>query len=328
MRMTKWLRHVFLKTVYPLPRRGWVGAWSKPAVLAGALFACFTASPPAQAALNVLACEPEWAALTQEVAGPLARVTSATTARQDPHHIEARPSLIARARNADLLVCTGAELESGWLPLLQRESGNARIQPGQPGYFEAAAHVSLLEQSAVADRAQGDVHPGGNPHLHLDPRNLVKVGEALAQRLAALDAGNAATYAARARDFRQRMAAATARWEAQGIALRGLPVAVHHRSFTYLVAWLGLKVVADLEPKPGIEPSAAHLAELSARLKGQPARAVLRTAYQPPRPSLWLAQQTGMAALELPYTVGGSAQAGDLFGVFDDTLAKLVAVRP
>ncbi|MDP2787702.1 MAG: zinc ABC transporter substrate-binding protein [Pseudomonadota bacterium] len=277
----------------------------------------------ANAALNVLACEPEWASLTQELTGDLARVTSATTARQDPHHIEARPSLIARARNADLLVCTGAELEIGWLPLLQRESGNARIQPGRAGYFAAADQVRLLEKSGVSDRAQGDVHPGGNPHVHADPRNLLKVASALAQRLTELDAANAAVYAARNQDFQKRMAAAIARWEKEAVGLRGVPVVVQHKSWSYLAGWLGLKVVADLEPKPGIEPSVSSLASLLDRLKSQPAKLILRTAYHSPKPSEWLSERAGIPALELPYTVGGSAAAKDLFGLFDDTLAKL-----
>lgn len=288
-------------------------------VIAGLLLAAHNAS----AALNVLACEPEWASLTQELAGDLARVTAATTARQDPHHIEARPSLIARARNADLLVCSGAELEIGWLPLLQRESGNARIQPGRAGYFEAAEYVRLLEKSAGADRSQGDVHPGGNPHFQADPRNLPKVANALAQRLAQLDPANAATYTARNQDFQKRMTTAIARWEKDAAGLRGVPVVVHHKSWSYLADWLGLKVVADLEPKPGIEPSVSSLAGLLDQLKRQPARLILRSAYQSPKPSEWLADHAGITAVELPYTVGGSATAKDLFGLFDDTIAKL-----
>ncbi len=281
------------------------------------------AAQSAQAALDVLACEPEWASLTRELAGDLARVTTATTARQDPHHIEARPSLIARARNADLLVCTGAALEIGWLPLLQRESGNPGIQPGRPGHFEAAAFARLLEQSGVADRALGDVHPGGNPHLHLDPRNLSAIAHALARRLATLDPANAGQYAARDQAFQQRLGVAIGRWEKEAAALRGLPVAVQHRGFSYLAAWLGLDVVADLEPKPGIEPSVSSLAGLLQGLKARPARLVLRTPYQSPKPAEWLAARAGIEAVELPYTVGGSAAASDLFGLFDDTLAKL-----
>lgn len=279
----------------------------------------------AQAALNVLACTPEWAALTQEIAGERAKVSSATTALQDPHRIEARPSLIARARSADLLVCTGAELEIGWLPLLQRESGNARIQAGQPGYFEAAAFVSLIEKPAVLDRALGDVHAAGNPHFVLDPRNLLKVADALAKRLAEIDPAHAAHYAARHKDFAARMVAAIARWEQEAAGLKGVPVVVHHKNWSYLINWLGLVTVADLEPRPGVDPSAAHLARLLDTLKARPAKMVLRAAYQSPRASEWIAQRTGMRAVELPYTVGGSDKAQDLFSLFDDTLAKLKA---
>jgi zinc/manganese transport system substrate-binding protein len=276
-------------------------------------------------ALVVFACTPEWGALVQELGGERAEVYIATTARQDPHRIEARPSLIARARRADLVVCTGAELEIGWLPQVLAQSGNARVQPGRPGYFEAAQFATLIEKPAVLDRAMGDVHAAGNPHFHLDPRNLLKVAEALAARLAALDAANAAHYAARHREFAARLQAAIARWEKEGASLKDVRVVVHHKTWSYLAAWLGLKVVADLEPKPGIEPSAVHLAQMLHRLKSEPARMVLRTPYQSPRGSRWIAERTGMAAIELPYTVGGSDKAQDLFSLFDDTLAKLKA---
>jgi zinc/manganese transport system substrate-binding protein len=285
--------------------------------------ALLLATSAAHAALNVLACEPEWAALTEELAGDKARVTSATTAFQDPHHIQARPSLIARARNADLLVCTGAELEIGWLPLLQRESGNARIQPGLPGAFEAARYVRMLEKPSRLDRAAGDIHPDGNPHLVSDPRNMLKVAAALAQRLAEVDPDNAAFYAARERDFQGRMTAAITRWQREGARLRGVPVVVHHKNWVYLADWLGLDIVADLEPKPGIDPSASYLSELLVRMKEHPARLILHAAYQSAKPSEWLAQRTGIHALELPYTIGGSAAVKDLFGLYDDTLAKL-----
>ncbi len=282
------------------------------------------AAPSAGAVLNVLACEPEWATLTQALGGDAVRVTSATTARQDPHRIEAKPSLIARARTADLVVCTGAELEVGWLPLLQREAGNPRILPGQPGYFEAARQVRLLERPVSLDRGQGDIHPDGNPHFISDPRNLPKVADALARRLAELDPAQAGQYAERNRQFQASLGAAIGRWEKQAAALRGLPVVVHHKNWSYLADWLGLKVVADLEPKPGIDPSAAYLGELLARLKAQPARLVLRAAYQSAKADEWLAERAGIPAVELPYTVGGSAEARDLISLYDDTIARLL----
>jgi zinc/manganese transport system substrate-binding protein len=286
------------------------------------------AAPAAQAALRVLACEPEWAALTRELAGELAEVDSATTALQDPHRIQARPSLLARARRADLLVCSGAGLEAGWLPLLQREAGNGRIQPGQPGFFAATAQVSLLEKPARLDRALGDLHAAGNPHVHLDPRRVAAIAAALAGRLAELDPAHAARYAERQTDFASRWQAAIARWETQAAPLRGVSVVVHHTGLSYLADWLGLVAVGDLEPKPGVEPSAAHLAALLATLETQPARMILRTAYQSPRPAQWLADKAGIPAIELPYTVGGAPGTDDLFGLFEVTLSRLLQVAP
>lgn len=286
------------------------------------------AAPAAQAALRVLACEPEWAALTRELAGELAEVDSATTALQDPHRIQARPSLLARARRADLLVCSGAGLEAGWLPLLQREAGNGRIQSGQPGFFAATAQVPLLEKPARLDRALGDLHAAGNPHVHLDPRRVAAIAAALAGRLAELDPAHAARYAERQTDFASRWQAAIARWETQAAPLRGVPVVVHHKGLSYLADWLGLVTVGDLEPKPGVEPSAAHLAALLATLETQPARMILRTAYQSPRPAQWLADKAGIPAIKLPYTVGGAPGTDDLFGLFEVTLSRLLQVAP
>lgn len=280
----------------------------------------------AHAALNVFACEPEWAALAREIGGGDVKVYSATTAMQDPHRIEARPSLIAQTRRADLVVCTGAELEVGWLPLLLRESGNAEVQPGRPGHFEAARHVAMLDKPARIDRSQGDVHAAGNPHIQTDPRNLLRVGAALAQRLAEIDPAHAAAYQARWQDFSVRWETAIARWQQQAAPLKGMPVVVQHKSFSYLIAWLGLREVATLEPKPGVEPSLGHLADIAARLKTTPAKAVLRATYQSPRASEWLAERANIPAVALPFTVGGAAGTDDLFGLFDVTLAKLLKV--
>jgi zinc/manganese transport system substrate-binding protein len=290
------------------------------------LLLCLAAlSWPAQAALNVLACEPEWAALASELAGDKASVASATTAYQDPHRIEAKPSLIARARRADLVVCTGAELEIGWLPVLLRESANPRIQADRPGHFMAADFVALLDKPQRLSRAEGDVHPEGNPHIQTDPRNIARVAEALAQRLTQLDPANAAHYATRQADFAKRWQVAQQRWTTRAARLKGLRVVSQHNGFPYLYQWLGLVEVATLEPKPGLEPSAAHLASVAAALKARPASLIVRAAYQPARPSEWLAERTGLPVAVLPFTVGGSDKAGDLFGLFDDTLDRLLA---
>ncbi len=283
------------------------------------------AAAPASAALRVLACEPEWGALARELGGELLDVSVATTAQQDPHRIEARPGLIARARNAGLVVCTGAELEIGWLPILLERSGNARIQPGRPGHFMAAEQVRLLDVGRSADRAHGDVHAAGDPHIQLDPRNIALVADALGARLASVDPANADAYAKRLADFRERWRVATARWHEQVAPLADVPIVSQHRAFTYLIRWLGLVEVAVLEPKPGVEPTAAHLQQVITSLKARPARMVLFAAYQDPRPSEWLAANAGVAAVKLAFTVGGNDAAKDLFGLFDDTVARLLA---
>lgn len=280
---------------------------------------------PAHAALKVFTCEPEWASLVQELGGTQVTVISATTALQDPHHIEARPSLIAKTRQADLLVCTGAGLEAGWLPALLRTAGNARVQPGQPGFFEAARAVTLLESRTRADRADGDVHPEGNPHLHLDARNIARVAEQLATRLKLLDPANAAHYETRYQDFAHRWQEALSRWEREAASLKGMPVVFHHRSWIYLAHWWGLTEVGVLEPKPGLPPTAAHLTQLLTQFKTQPARAILRSAYEDGRADTWLAERANIPAVVLPYTVGAEG-AGDLFKLFDISLARLIAV--
>lgn len=292
------------------------------------LVGCVVSIAPrsALAALNVFACEPEWGALAEALGADRVRVYSATTALQDPHRVEARPSLVARARNADLLVCTGAELEAGWLPLLQTQSGNPKIQPGQRGMFEAASVVTLLERPARLDRSLGDVHASGNPHLHLDPRNIERVAGALGERMAELDPPQAAHYRERTKAFQQRWGEALRRWETQGAPLKGMPLVVYHRDLSYLNHWLGMREIGSLEPRPGLPPSTAHLSQLVEQLRRTPARAVIRAAYSDPRPAQWLAERARIPAVTLPYTVGGTPQAKDLFALFDDTLARLLAV--
>jgi zinc/manganese transport system substrate-binding protein len=282
---------------------------------------------PAHAALRVFACEPEWGALAEALGSDPVDVTIATSALQDPHQIQAKPSLIARMRSADLVVCTGAELEIGWLPVLLQQSGNAKVQPGQPGNFAAADYVRKLEVPSQVDRSQGDVHASGNPHIQTDPRNIALVAAALGARLQQVDPAHAGQYAQRQADFMQRWREAIVRWTAQGAPLKGVPVVSQHKAFVYLYDWLGMQEVAVLEPKPGVEPSASHLEQVLFALKGTPGRMVVYAAYQDPRPSEWLSSHAGIPAVKLPFTVGGTEGAKDLFGLFDDTLARLLAAE-
>lgn len=278
----------------------------------------------AHATLNIFACEPEWAALVQELAGDKVSIYAATNALQDPHHVEARPSLIAKARRAQLVVCTGAELEVGWLPVILRESANPDIAAGKPGNFEAAHYVSMLELPSRLDRADGDVHAAGNPHIQLDARNFLPIAQALSTRISELDPTNAAFYANRLQRFKLTWQAAITRWETLAIPLRGQHVLVQHRAYPYLLSWLGLKQIGELEAKPGMEPSAAHLAQVLAQLKTSSARMVIRAAYQDAKPSEWIAERAHLNAIELPFSVGGTTEAKDLYSFFDDTIARLL----
>lgn len=298
-----------------------LGWWGLLSVLASLMM-----SLPAHAGLSVFACEPEWAALVKELAGDQATVYTATHAMQDPHQVQARPSLIAAVRKADLVVCTGAELEVGWLPLLLRQSGNARVQEGQPGHFLAAAHVRMLEVPSRLDRADGDVHEAGNPHIQTAPGTFAAVAPALSARLAALDASQAGSYRQRLADFQQRWAAATTRWTQMAAPLKGLSIVVQHQGFPYLAQWLGLRTVATLEPKPGVEASSAYLSGVLQQLQQTPAKAVIRAAYSDGRGAQWLADRARLPVVVLPFTVGGSERAKDLFGLFDDTVDQLLKV--
>jgi len=284
------------------------------------------AAAPALAALNIFACTPEWGALSKELAGDKANIYVATNALQDPHHVEARPSLIARARSADLVVCTGAQLEIGWLPLVLTQAGNPKIRVGQPGYFEAARQVAMLEVPAQLDRSQGDVHPGGNPHIHLDPRNIARIAAALSERMAQLDPPEADHYRARTKAFLERWQQATLRWEQAALPLKGLVVVGYHKNMSYLNQWLGIREIGSLEPKPGLPPTTAHMSELLARLRNDPAKAVVRSVYNDPRAAEWLSENAKIPVVTLPFTVGGTDQAKDLFGLYDDTLSRLLAV--
>jgi zinc/manganese transport system substrate-binding protein len=283
--------------------------------------AAFTST--AHANLKVFSCEPEWGSLLGELGGDTLDVDVGTSALQDVHVIEAKPSLIAKVRRADLVVCTGADLEIGWLPQLVRQSGNPKIASGA-GSFMAADQITTLEKPSQLDRANGDVHPGGNPHFQMDPQRVLAIAKALSARLTQLDAANASSYRQRLADFTARWNAAIPMWEAKAAPLKGRNVVVHHNSWIYLTTWLGMHEIGSLEPKPGVPPTSAHLATLVDTTKAQHTLAIIRAAYQDPKPADWLAERTGVPAVTLPFTVGGDAQSKDLFSFYDSTIDKLL----
>ena len=293
-------------------------------ILLSAMLLALTVAPPAAAALKVFACEPDWAALTKELGGNDVETYSATTAQQDVHKIQARPSLIARYRQADLVICTGSELEIGWLPALADKGNNPAVLPGTPGYFEASQYVQRLEIPVRFDRSQGDVHPNGNPHVQTNPHNITPIAQALAERLAALDPAHAADYQQRHEQFAQRWAAALKKWEERAKPLKGIAVVSHHKTWVYLYDWLGIREVVTLEPKPAIPPSAAHLAQVLESVKRNPVKMIVYSAYEDSQAADWLAQRVNIPVVQLPLSVGGAKGAEDLFGLYEVTLDRLL----
>lgn len=280
----------------------------------------------ALADLRVFTCEPEWSALAQEVGGDLVKVSSATNALQDPHYIEARPSLISKVRKADLVICSGADLEIGWLPMLLSKANNPAVLPGKEGFLEASSYVRRLDVPDNVDRAQGDMHPQGNPHVQMNPHNLLPIASEIGRRMASLDPANAEQYAAQTEDFLQRWNTAIASWEERASGLAGRRVVCHHKSWVYLEDWLKLEEAATLEPVPGIPPTTAHLSELLSVLgsDGTGADLIIRAPFQSDKAAMWLEDRTGITAIMLPLTVGGTDAAQDLFSLFDDILDRML----
>jgi zinc/manganese transport system substrate-binding protein len=260
---------------------------------------------------------------------PDARVHVATHSLQDPHHIEARPALIAQLRQADLAVCTGASLEAGWLPKLLQRSGNARVQD----VLFASDHVNMIDPQpgAIGTPWAGDVHAEGNPHVHLDPRNLLLVANALAARLQVQIPAQKAAIEQRRAAFEMRWKSHLTQWQQRAMPLRGRQVAAQHTTFGYLWDWLGIQQTADLEPKPGMAPTPGHLQRLLSGLQAKPPMAVVVAGYQDSRPGKWLTGQLGSSVplLVLPATVSEDADAAGLVLWIDNMLNSLLGVaRP
>jgi len=273
--------------------------------------------------VNIFACEPEWASLAKEIAGDHAQVYSATTAAQDPHHVEARPSLIAKVRRADLIFCSGAELEQGWLPLLLRSAGNKKVMPGQPGYLEAAIQVQRLDIPDTSLLTVGDVHSQGNPHVHLDPDRLLKVAGVLAQRLSRIDPEHATGFQENQRQFSRKLNRQMTEMQPILQTFKGKQVVVYHDNWLYLWDWLGINQVATIEATPGLPPSASDLKKLIQRLQKQPVDMIVISTYQNDRAAKWLAEKLNKPLIKLPYTVGGDAHSTDLASLYQQTVKLL-----
>jgi len=277
----------------------------------------------ASAQLKVFACEPEWAALADEIGGDLVESYSATTALQDPHYIQARPSLIAKVRNADLVICSGAQLEIGWLPALLQKANNRKVLPGNDGYMEASSFVVRVDATGNLDRAKGDIHPQGNPHIQTNPHNITAVARALGDRISKIDSVNSESYESNLEQFITKWTLAISGWEDRASPLRGKRAITHHKSWVYLLRWLGIEEVENLEAIPGLPPTATHLGKLTSEFSEGGAEVIIRAPYQHAKPSEWLSERTGIPAIVLPLSVGGTEGATDLFALFDDIISRL-----
>lgn len=272
--------------------------------------------------LKIVATTSTMGMLARTVGGEGVRVKTLAPPDRDAHYLQAKPSMMKDLRRADLVVAVGAELEVGWLPLAIQRAANPRIQPGQNGYFEAAAQVALLETGAAADRALGDVHPAGNPHVNLDPQRMAKIAQALAARLGELDGARAGKYHQRAEDFAAQVAERLPLWRKTVQHAPG--VVLHHKDANYLMALLDVPVLGYIEPVPGIPPTASYLKKLVNSLKGQKG-VILRVNYQPAQGADFLQRQLGWptAALPLDPPLGAEAQA--YWQLLDQWIAALAS---
>ncbi len=274
------------------------------------------------AIVNIFACEPEWEALAKEIGGEKVKTFSATHAKQNPHYIRARPSLINKAVKADIIFCSGASLEVGWLPLLLQKARGS-VQPGTEGHLMASDYVKVLEKTMTADRSMGDVHPEGNPHVHLNPHNISLIAKELTKRLELIDVTNQSFYRSRLDGFILRWEEAINKWEKNSSELKGMQVVIHHKTFSYLIDWLELKEVASLEIKPGIPPTASHLEGLLQQFKVKSPDVIIRTPFDPRDGSIWLSEKISTPAIIMPYTINGNDNSADLFALFENSINLL-----
>jgi zinc/manganese transport system substrate-binding protein len=264
----------------------------------------------AGAALKVVTTTEGLAALAQEVGGDRVQVDHLSRGIQDPHFVDANPMLAVKLRSADLLVDVGLDLEIGWLPPLVNQSRNGGIQPGGPRRLTAASAVQVLDvPTGPVSRAQGDLHPGGNPHFLTDPRRAVKVAEAIAAKLSALDGASAAYYAQRLQDFQRRIQAAQARWEQELAPVRGRKIFTRHRTMTYFFDWSGIVSAGELEPRPGVPPPPSHLADLVLVAQREGVKAISVENYYDTKSAEVVARHSPAKIVQIPGDVGGEPAA-------------------
>ncbi|MDO8461684.1 MAG: metal ABC transporter substrate-binding protein [Deltaproteobacteria bacterium] len=281
----------------------------------------------AEAKLNVVTTIPDLAALAKEVGQDLVTVESLARGDQDPHFLEPKPSYTVKMNRADLLIEVGLQLEVGWLPVLLTQSRNPKIQPGSTGYLDASQGIAILEiPTGKIDRSQGDVHPDGNPHYWLSPRNGLVIARRIAHKLSEIDPSHASEFEQNLKSFENRLMPKIGEWEKTALAFRGKRVVTQHKSFTYFFDWLGLQTAALIEPKPGIPPSPAYILSLIGLISREKIPCLITENYYDPRPSRELSERTGAKVLILPTSVGGEVGIDSYEKLFDHLVQKLKGV--
>jgi zinc/manganese transport system substrate-binding protein len=278
----------------------------------------------ARAELKVVASLPDFGAIAEAIGGKAVDVTTIARGSEDPHFVDARPSFVRVLNKADLLIEGGADLEAGWLPTLVTAARNAKIQGTGKGHLVLSRFVKLIDvPTAPVDRSMGDVHPTGNPHYWLDPRNGKIIAEKIAATLSELDPKNAETYRGNLAAFTKKLDAKWPEWQKKLESLRGAKIITYHKTYEYLAAAFGLEVIAQLEPKPGIEPSATHIAQLVQRAKEAGVKFVIIEPYRPRRSAEQVAEAVGARMVVLPDKTGSTPEAKDYFSLFDAIVSRL-----
>lgn len=276
---------------------------------------------PAFATVNVVATLPWIGSLAREIGKDKVTVTTLVKPSQDPHMIEAKPSMILAGRKADIIMYNGLDLEIGYLPQILESARNPRIVPGKPGNLDLSQFVRVIEKPTAVDRSMGDVHSLGNPHYHFSPANMLRVADGMATALAALDQANADFYRANFKSFSERLAEKQKLWSA--IPLKGKKYVAYHKLFEYLAASYGFKIIAYVEQKPGIPPSAGHIESLIEQMKTARPNGLLTTNYYGKKEAEALSAKTGVKVLTLPADVGSLPGTGDWLSFMDVVLADL-----
>jgi zinc/manganese transport system substrate-binding protein len=272
--------------------------------------------------LRVVATYDVYAEVAREVGGDSVQVTVLARGNQDPHYVDAKPSFLVALHKADALMLNGLGLEVGFLPPLLNQCGNARIQPGAAGYLDLSRLVEPIEvpQGGV-DRSMGDIHPYGNPHYHLDPRNMARVARGVAASLALLDPPRAEEYRRGGEKLAQSYLALDTELEARVAPLKSTPVVTYHSSLNYFFLRYQIPVAGFVEPKPGIKPSPSSLAELERVMKAKGVRVVATEPYQDLKIARRLAADTGAGVAVVPAYTGGEPAASTYAGLMR-TLVK------